>query len=163
MKLILSILGSLALLTVACSTLKQAAVQPVKVEGTAMRPALNDGDRVIISRSFEKLERGDMVIFYYPAEPSKSYIKRIIGLPNEKVEIREGKVIVNGQNLEEPYVDPDTNLSSRNLNEITLPPDNFYVMGDNRDNSNDSRVWGPLPRKFIYGKFVGKYYAAKES
>lgn len=135
-------------------------MQPVRVEGNAMRPALSDGDRVIFSRAFEKLERGDIVIFYYPEDPSKSYIKRIIGLPNETVEIREGKVMINAQNLTEPYVDSDNNLSFRML-KIVLPTDNFYVMGDNRDNSNDSRSWGPLPRKFIYGKFVSKYYAAE--
>ena len=149
-----------ALTTVACSTLKQVAVQPVKVEGTAMRPTLNDGDRIFISRSFEKLERGDIVLFYYPDDPSKSYIKRVIGLPGEKLEIREGKVLVNGQNLAEPYVDPNNNLSSR-THKIALPPDNFYVIGDNRDNSYDPRSWGALPRKFIYGKFVSKYYAAE--
>lgn len=150
-----------ALTIVACSPLQRAAVLPVKVEGIAMSPTLNEGDRIFVSRSVEKLERGDIVLFYFPPDPSKSYIKRIIGLPNDKVKIRGGIVSVNGQDLQEPYVEPKANLSARILAEVALPPDNFYVLGDNRDNSSDSRSWGPLPRKFIYAKFVGKYYAAE--
>jgi signal peptidase I len=161
MKISLCILGTLALLAVSCSPLRKAVILPVKVEGIAMKPALNDGDRIVIDRGFEKLERGDIVIFYYPFDQSKSYIKRIIGLPNERVETRKGKVLVNGKDIEEGYVEPVNNQSLRSQKEVTVPADSFYVMGDNRDNSNDSRSWGPLPRKLIYGKFVGKYYAAK--
>jgi len=161
MKLDLCILCFLVLFVAECSPLRQAGVQPVKVEGIAMKPSLNDGDRIFFNRSFEKLERGDIVLFHYPFDQSKSYIKRIIGLPDERVEIREGKVLVNGKDLEEAYVDPRNNQSLRSQKEIVVPPDSFYVMGDNRDNSNDSRFWGALPRKFIYGKFVSKYYAAE--
>jgi signal peptidase I len=161
MKLFLGILSLLVLFAGACSALRHAAVQPVKVEGTAMMPALNDGDGIFISRTFEKLERGDIVVFYYPPEPSKSYIKRIVGLPNEEVEIADGKVTINGKVLEEPYVGPESSLSARASKKVTVPENNFFVMGDNRDNSNDSRIWGPLAREFIYGKFVSKYYAAK--
>ena len=126
-----------------------------------MRPALNDGDRIFINRSFEKLERGDIVVFYYPFDQRMSYIKRIIALPNERVEFRNGKVVIDGRDLEETYVDPANNQSARILEEIVVPPNAFCVMGDNRDNSYDSRSWGPLERKFIYGKFISKYYAAE--
>lgn len=134
-----------------------AFVQPVKVEGTAMAPALQDGDRIVIQRNPSKLERGDIVVFYFPLDQRKSYIKRIVGLPNETVEIREGKVFINGTLLDEPYVQPTLNVSMRSSQEIKLAEDSYYVIGDNRDNSADSRIWGPLQRKFIYGKYMTKY------
>ena len=126
-----------------------------------MAPTLNDGDRIFTSRSVDELQRGDIVLFHYPEYPAKSYIKRIIGLPGDEIEISEGKVLLNGKGLEESYVDPANNLSPRSFRKIKLPNDNFFVMGDNRDNSSDSRSWGLLARHFIYGKFVSKYYAAK--
>lgn len=136
-------------------------IQPVKVEGIAMRPALNDGDLIIIDRSADKLARGDIVIFLYPEDPVKSYIKRIIGMPNETVEIRNGKVFINGQLIVEPYIDPTLDRAQRSMAETRLAGDSYFVMGDNRDNSSDSRIWGPLQRKFIYGKYVRKYFEAK--
>jgi signal peptidase I len=161
MKLVPSILGLVLLFAGVCCTWNQPGVQPVKVQGIAMSPTLNDGDLILVARSFDELERGNIVVFYYPPDPSQSHIKRIIGLPGEEVEISERKVLINGKVLEESYVNPTTNQSRISFSKISLPNDNFYVMGDNRDNSNDSRLWGPLPRKFIYGKFVTRYAAAK--
>lgn len=145
------------LLVVAMAVACTAFVQPVKVEGTAMAPALQDGDRIVIQRNPSKLERGDIVVFYFPLDQRKSYIKRIVGLPNETVEIREGKVFINGTLLDEPYVQPTLNVSMRSSQEIKLAEDSYYVIGDNRDNSADSRIWGPLQRKLIYGKYMTKY------
>ena len=122
-----------------------------------MLPALKDGDRIFIERNPRNLQRGDIVIFLFPVDQTRSYIKRIVGLPNETVEIREGKVLINGRVLEEPYIDPKLNLSMRSAEEIKLPEDGYYVMGDNRDNSADSRYWGPVQRKLIYGKYMTKY------
>jgi signal peptidase I len=122
-----------------------------------MLPGLKDGEQAIFSRKFDGLERGDIVVFHYPAEPSKSYIKRIVGLPNEALEIRAGKVLINQQSISEPYIEARLNVSVRPYGPLNIPADNYFVMGDNRDNSNDSRIWGPLPRKFIYGRFVRKY------
>jgi signal peptidase I len=143
-----------------CSALRRVAVQPVKVQGSAMEPALKDGDRLIIDRNVEPLKRGDIIVFYYPAEPTKSYIKRIVGLPGEAIEIREGKVFVNGAALDEPYVSPLNNQVMSSRAEIRLSPNSFYVIGDNRDHSSDSRIWGPLERKFIYGRYLRKYYSS---
>lgn len=123
-----------------------------------MAPALKDGDRILIQRNPDQLQRGDIVLFYFPLDQRKSYIKRIVALPNETVEIREGKVLINGRFLEEPYVDPKLNLSMRSLQEIKLSEDSYFVVGDNRDSSADSRIWGPLQRKFIYGKYMRKYF-----
>lgn len=126
-----------------------------------MAPALNDGDRILIERNPEDLERGDIVLFLYPHDPVKSYIKRVVALPNETVEVRAGKVFVNGQLLPEPYVDPELDQSQRSSAEIRLDADSYYVIGDNRDNSSDSRLWGPLHRKFIYGRYLRKYLDGK--
>lgn len=140
------------LMTAAC------IVQPVRVQGIAMEPALRDGDRIFIERNPEKLDRGDIIIFYYPADQTKSFIKRIVGLPNETVEVREGKVMINGRIIEEPYIDAKFNKSWRNTAEIKLGEDSYYVLGDNRDNSSDSRIWGPVQRKLVYGKYTMKYF-----
>ncbi|HEX3184915.1 MAG TPA: signal peptidase I [Pyrinomonadaceae bacterium] len=150
-------LSCVILLTAACSAV---VPQPVKVEGIAMLPALREGDRIIIDRNFDKLERGDIVVFYFPMDQRKSYLKRIIALPNDTVEIREGQVFINRALINEPYIDPQLNITHRSSPEIKLTPDQYYVMGDNRDNSSDSRIWGPLDRKFIYGKYVKKYYSS---
>jgi signal peptidase I len=159
MKIVL--IASFLLLTVsACSAVKKVALQPVKVEGIAMEPSLKHGDRIFISRDLDRIERSEIVIFYYPFDESKSYIKRVVGLPNDRVEIRQGQVFVNGEKVPEPYVDIKNNQALRSSTEITVPEDNYYVIGDNRDNSNDSRIWGPLQRHFIYGKFASKYYSA---
>ncbi|MGI9067685.1 MAG: signal peptidase I [Pyrinomonadaceae bacterium] len=160
MKVSLLFLAFFLLIGSSCSMVKKIAVQPVKVEGVAMEPGLKHGDRIFIARSYDRIGRGDIIIFYYPADQSKSYIKRAVGLPNDRVEIREGRVLVNGESLPEPYVDAKNNQAMRSSNEIKLAEDSYYVLGDNRDSSNDSRSWGPLPKKFIYGKFASKYYSA---
>jgi signal peptidase I len=148
---------ALILIAAACSPVVN--VQPVKIEGAAMLPALKDGDRIIIDRNVDKIERGDIVIFYYPDAPTKSYLKRIVGLPNETVDIREGKVFINGTPLDEPYIDPQLNQSHRSMEARKLAADQYFVCGDNRDNSSDSRIWGPLGQKFIYGKYLRKYFS----
>jgi len=159
MKLPSLILASLILMSAACTP--GIPVQPVKVEGTAMRPALNHGDRIVVERNPQKLERGDIIVFLYPDDQTKSYIKRIVGLPHEVIEIREGLTVVNGRPLEEPYVNPQLNQSARSSQPLRLAADNYYVLGDNRDNSSDSRLWGPVKRELIYGKYLKKYFDAK--
>ena len=125
-----------------------------------MEPALKNGDRIFVDRKVDKLARGDIVIFYFPLDPSKSYIKRVLALPGETVEIRDGRVLINGTNLDEPYVAPGNNRVMSNRKGIKVSDDSYYVLGDNRDNSSDSRIWGMVHRKFIYGRFVSKYYSA---
>lgn len=122
-----------------------------------MKPALNAGDRIFISRDVRQLSRGDIIAFYYPKDRSKSYIKRIVGLPGETLAIRGGKILINGMVLEETYVLPENNRATTDYAPIKVPADNYYVMGDNRDYSNDSRSWDTLPRALIYGKYTNKY------
>jgi len=136
--------------------------QPVKVEGTSMMPALVDQERIFINKfvyrfGISEINRGDTVVFWYPGDPSKSYIKRIIGMPGDKVQVVEGTVFVNGQALDEPYV-PSEYRDQVSTPLSTVPPDEFYVLGDHRSSSNDSRSWGTVPRKFIYGKAVFVYW-----
>ena len=134
-------------------------VQPVKVEGTSMLPRLHDGERIFVNKLIyydeyrwaPKVERGDIVVFWYPDDPSKSYIKRVVGLPGETVELRDGSVLINGGVLNETYLDPKSNLSTRNLAAVYVKPNYYFVMGDNRDNSSDSRNWGLVPKKILAG------------
>jgi signal peptidase I len=134
--------------------------QPVQVEGTSMLPRLTNHERIFINKfvyRFEPIERGDIVVFHYPLDPSKSYIKRVVGLPGETVRIRDGRVYINGRALTEPYVPPSF-FDHQSYPPVTLAPDHFFVLGDHRDSSNDSREWGAVDRKFIYGKAVFVYW-----
>jgi len=130
----------------------------ITLQGTAMLPNFKEGQRLKVKRfdRFEKpdVKRGDVVVFLFPDDPSKSYIKRLIGLSGDTVEIREGKVIVNGQELDEPYVDSRLNQSHRSQQPIYVRPNYYYVLGDNRDNSSDSRIWGLVPERYVYAKVV---------
>jgi signal peptidase I len=134
--------------------------QPVKVEGTSMAPLLSDQERIFINKfvyRFEPIQRRDVVVFWYPLDHSKSFIKRVIGLPGESVEIRQGIVYVNGHAIDEPYV-PAQYEDMSDFGPIRVPKDNYFVMGDHRISSNDSRVFGPVASKFIYGRAVFAYW-----
>jgi signal peptidase I len=136
--------------------------QPVKVEGTSMMPALVDQERIFINKFVYKLgnssiERGDMVVFWFPGDTSKSYIKRVIGTPGDIVEVTDGNVVVNGQRLQESYV-PDEYRDHVSLSARRVPEDQYFVLGDHRSSSNDSRTWGMVPRHYIYGKAVFVYW-----
>jgi signal peptidase I len=141
-------------------------VQPVKVEGTSMLPRLHDGERIFVNklvyydeyRWAPRVERGDIVVFWFPDDPSKSYIKRVVGLPGDTVEIREGRVRINGSDLQETYLDPRFNASPKSQPPVYVRPNYYFVMGDNRDNSSDSRSWGLVPKKYIYGKALFRYW-----
>ena len=133
--------------------------QPVRIEGAAMSPTLNSGDRVFISKSVSELNRGDIVVFYYPTDTTKSLIKRIVGLPGERIKIDgPGQVYINGDLLSEPYLADENNRSRRVMPEYSVKADHYYVMGDNRDASNDSRFFGVVAKELIYGKIAWKYW-----
>ncbi len=162
--------------------LRTFLVQPFFVQGASMEPNFEDREYLIINElgykttkvgftygneevnlftvnSFKKLERGDVVVFRYPENPSIYYIKRIIGLPNEKLEIRDGKIRIfnfenpNGFALDESdYLSPNVDTSGEQV--VKLGESEYFVMGDNRHYSSDSRSWGPLPEKDIIGKVL---------
>jgi signal peptidase I len=134
--------------------------QPVKVEGTSMAPLLSDQERIFINKfvyRFEPIQRGDVVVFWYPLDHTKSFIKRVIGLPGETVEIRQGVLYVDSQAMQEPYVPPQYEDLS-DFGPIRVPDDHYFVMGDHRISSNDSRVFGAVASKYIYGRAVFAYW-----
>lgn len=136
--------------------------QPVKVEGTSMMPGLVDNERLFINKFVYKLgmggvQRGDTVVFLFPQDPRRSYIKRVIGLPGDMVEMRHGHVWLNGRELDEPYV-PEQYRDPSDMAPMRIPAGRYFVMGDHRSASNDSRAWGTLPAQAIYGKAVFVYW-----
>ncbi len=134
--------------------------QPVKVEGTSMMPSLEDQERIFVNKfvyRLEPIERGDVVVFRYPRDPSKSYIKRVIGMAGDKIRIDGGEVYVNGQSLDESYV-PAEYSDTRSYPELVVPPNSFFVLGDHRSMSNDSRDFGSVNQSYIYGKAVFGYW-----
>ena len=136
--------------------------RPVKVEGTSMMPALRDQERIFINQfvymfGLKDVQRYDMVVFWYPGDPTKSYIKRVIGLPGDVVAVEQGVVSVNGKVLPEEYV-PDEYRDRNSMLPQRIASGQYFVMGDHRSSSNDSRAWGSVPRRYIYGKAVFVYW-----
>jgi len=139
--------------------------QPVKVEGTSMMPTLTDQERIFINKftyhlGLGSIDRGDMVVFWFPLDPAKSYIKRVIGIPGDTVYIDAGQVYVNGRPLTESYV-PEDYRDRISWEEHRIPPDKYFVLGDHRSSSSDSRTWGFVRRDAIYGKAVFVYWPLK--
>jgi signal peptidase I len=135
-------------------------VQPVKVEGTSMQPHLVDQERIFVNRflyHFTDIQRGDIVVFWYPKDRSKSYIKRVLAISGDEVEIRRGNVFINGAKIEEPYLKREYR-SFDSYPKLIVPTDQYFVLGDHRNSSNDSRNWGCVPRQLIYGKAFFSYW-----
>jgi signal peptidase I len=130
-------------------------------------PTMGSADRAVLP--VRDLRRGEIVVFKFPVEPERDFIKRVIGLPNDTVELRNKQVFINGQPLNEPYVHFLTPAAeggevtskdvSENYGPVTVPADQYFVMGDNRDNSQDSRYWGFLPRSYVKGKALMIYWS----
>ncbi len=136
--------------------------QPVRVEGTSMMPELRDQDRLFINKyayHFEQVHRDDVVVFLYPRDHKKSYIKRVIAGPGDTLRIDNGQVYVNGKPIAEPYV-PARYQDERSYPAITLAANQYFVLGDHRSISSDSRDFGPVNRSLIYGKAVFVYWPA---
>ena len=162
-------------------------VQAFKIPTGSMEENLLIGDHLLVNKfvfgptatpiergvlPVGRIRRGDVIVFKYPEEPERDFIKRVIGLPGETVELREKRVFINGTRLDEPYVHflqpPGQNsefheVTSFDVRErygpVTVPPTHFFVMGDNRDNSQDSRYWGFLPRDYVKGKALVIYWS----
>ncbi len=134
--------------------------QPVKVEGTSMMPGLEDQERIFVNKfvyRWEPIERGDIVVFRYPRDTSKSYIKRVIGVAGDRIRIENGQVYVNNRALDEDYV-PSEYADARSYPEVVVPANSYFVLGDHRTMSNDSRDFGPVNERYIYGKAVFGYW-----
>jgi signal peptidase I len=134
--------------------------QPVEVEGTSMLPRLENHDCIFINKIIYRVapvRRGDIIVFHYPLDPAKSFIKRVVGLPGDWVAIKDGRVYINGKRLNEPYI-PAAYLGHDDCPRVHVAPNHYYVLGDHRGYSDDSRTWGALPRRYIYGKAAFIYW-----
>jgi signal peptidase I len=134
--------------------------QPVRVEGTSMLPGLEDQERIFVNKfvyRWEPIARGDVVVFRYPRDTSKSFIKRVIGVAGDRVRIEAGQVLVNGQPVAEEYV-PGIYADQRSMGEIVVPAESYFVLGDHRNLSNDSRDFGPVAQSYMIGKAVFGYW-----
>jgi signal peptidase I len=129
----------------------------IRVDGDSMVPTLVSGEYVIVSRLTYRVgspERGDIIVFHYPRNPEEEYIKRVIGLPGDQVEVKNGSVYVNGEKLDESYLTVKTNY----LGMWSIPSGQLFVLGDNRNNSSDSHDWGTVPMDYVIGKALVVYW-----
>jgi signal peptidase I len=151
---LLDLLHDLAIAVVVCIVLITYVVQAFKVQGTSMSPELKDGERILVNKLVYRIgdiARGDVVVFWYPEDPELSFIKRVVGLPGETVEIVNGRVHIDGKVIDEAYVSSQ-NADRRSHPSQVVRPGHYFVLGDNRGGSNDSRSWGFVPGRYIYGK-----------
>lgn len=137
-------------------------VSAFKIEGDSMKPLLRDQERVLISKLAVRkdgLHRFDIVVMYKPDEPDRSLIKRIIGLPGEIIEIRGGDVFINDKPLKQAFGgEPEMAKAPSDMKALLIPRGTYFVMGDNRLISFDSRLFGPVPQKYIFGKAFFRYW-----
>ena len=134
------------------------AVQSYHVDGASMLPNLTTDDFVVVNKTaylFQQPQRGDVIVFHYPLDPTSDYIKRVIGLPGDTIKTDFTTVWVNGVKLNEPYIKSPGNPSAH---QWVVPANDYFVMGDNRPVSDDSRSWGFVPKSFIVGKAVVVYW-----
>jgi signal peptidase I len=133
-------------------------VQNYMVDGTSMQPGLNNNQYVLVNKLaylFHAPERGDVIVFHWPVDTNKDLIKRVIGVPGDVIVINRTQVQVNGLILTEPYITAPANPLG---NRWVIPPNDYFVMGDNRQVSDDSRDWGLVPKSYIIGKAVLIYW-----
>ena len=134
------------------------AVQSFRTDGQSMEPNFQTDEYVLVNKVaylIQQPQRGDVIIFHYPLDIHKDFIKRLIGLPGDTIQVTNTDVSINGQRLQEPYIRVPFNFEVKSWK---LGPNQFFVMGDNRDNSLDSRSWGPLDRSYIIGKVIVSYW-----
>ena len=153
-------LHDLSVAVLFCFFLIAFVAQAFRVEGTSMEPLLLDGERIVVNKfiyRFQAIERGDVVVFWYPRDPSVSFIKRVVGLPGDLVEMRGGRLVVNGMPVREEYL-PDAFRDGDNFPPTEVHKGYYFVLGDHRRSSNDSRSWGEVPEKYIYGRAVFRFW-----
>jgi signal peptidase I len=155
-------------LTVLMFLVIRFAVQNFNIDGHSMEPGLHNQELVLVDKwtyLFRPPFRGDVIVFVAPPQPSQDYIKRVIGVPGDVITIQNTTVIVDGVTLKETYVDPrnqGTTFEDRHIFNMVVPPDDYFVLGDNRANSSDSRVWGFVPRQNIIGRAALVYWPLQQ-
>jgi signal peptidase I len=133
----------------------------IRVDGSSMEPTLNSGEYVVVNKlayKFGPPRVKDVVVFHFPRDPQQEYIKRIIGLPGDRVNVSNGKVYVNGIRLQEDYITSPPQYEDT----WVIPEDSIFVLGDNRNNSSDSHNWGPVPMDYVVGKAVLIYWPPQQ-
>jgi signal peptidase I len=153
-------LHDLSVAVLFCFFLIAFVAQAFRVQGTSMEPLLRDGERIVVNKfiyRFQPIERGDVVVFWYPRDPSVSFIKRVVGLPGDLVEIQAGRLLVNGMPAREDYL-PAIFRDVDSLPPTEVRKGYYFVLGDHRRSSNDSRSWGEVPEKYIYGRAVFRFW-----
>jgi signal peptidase I len=160
LKAVWELLHDLSIAVLFCFFLITFVAQAFRVQGTSMLPLLEDGERILVNKLVYRLqgiERGDVVVFWYPKDPSVSFIKRVVGKPGDTVEIKRGALYVNGQLVPESYVMGQFR-DGESFEPVEVPRGYYYVLGDHRNSSNDSRSWGEVPEKYIYGKALFRFW-----
>lgn len=160
LRFVIDVLETLILSVILFAAINTVSAR-IRVDGSSMEPTLHTGEFVIVNKLSYKLSEpmiGDVIVFHFPRDPEQEYIKRVIGLPGDRVEIRNGDVYVNDRPIEEDYIaaDPAYDIVSE------VPQDSLFVLGDNRNNSSDSHNWGPVPLDFVVGKAVLVYWPPTE-
>ncbi len=160
LRFIIDVLETLILSVILFAAINAVSAR-IRVDGSSMEPTLHSGEFVIVNKlsyQFSQPAIGDVVVFHFPRDPEQEYIKRLIGLPGSRVEIKGGDVYVDGYLLEEDYIaaDPAYEVS------WDVPEEAIFVLGDNRNNSSDSHNWGPVPLDFVVGKAVFVYWPPTE-
>ena len=144
------------------------AVQNFNIEGHSMEPSLHDQELILVDKwtyLFHPPTRGDVIVFIAPPQPSQDYIKRVIGIPGDVITIQNTTIIVDGVPLKETYVDPrnqGTTFEDKPVVNMVVPPNDYFVLGDNRANSSDSRVWGFVPKQNIIGRAALVYWPLQQ-
>lgn len=157
---------SIAIALVITLIIRTFVIQAFKIPSGSMRPTLREGDKLFVNKfvyRFKPPERGDIIVFKYPLDPKKDFIKRLVALGGERVEISNGTIVINGELVQDPeifknifyYNQPPYGAEGQ---EITVPPDSYYVLGDNSASSKDSRYWGFVPKKNLVGKAVFRWW-----
>lgn len=153
------ILESLIIAVILALLIRAFVFQPFYIPSGSMEPTLQIQDHIIVNKfiyRFREPERGDIVVFKYPLNPKKDFVKRLVGKPGERVELRSSKVYVNGREAPEKFLPPG--LKFQDFGPVLVPENTYLMLGDNRNNSDDSRVWGPLPKENIIGKAMLVYW-----
>ena len=153
-------LHDLSVAVLFCFFLIAFVAQAFRVQGTSMEPLLQDNERIVVNKfvyRFRPIQRGDVVVFWFPGDPQLSFVKRVIGLPGDVIQIRSGEVMVNGVLAKEPYL-PSSYRDNDDLPPTEVRKGFYFVLGDHRRSSNDSRAWGQVPEKYIYGRAAFRFW-----
>jgi len=158
-KFIAETVQSLAIALVLAFVIRLLIFQPFYIPSRSMVPALKPGDRIIVSKFdywFKQPHRGEVIVFKYPVNPDTDFVKRIIGLGGDTLAIRDNNLYIDGKKLEEPYL--SQNLVMQDFGPVTVPKGTLFMMGDNRNDSKDSRFWGPLDKDLIIGRAIIRFW-----